>query len=123
MTVLALFLVNVGCIYTIQPKGFELSIVALIPEVKAHQMENWALVGDSPNAGACRNKTVAELTWLGFLQAQASISSDSHTSAGLSILVLELDLKLELSTTTSPLWSLTKEVVDTFSHSFSSYLS
>lgn len=120
---LALFLVNIGCIYTMEPKGFELSIVALIPEVMAHQMENWVLMGDSPNAGVCLNKAVAELTWLDFLKAQASISSDSHTSTGLGILVLELDLKLELSATTSHLWPLTKEVVDTFSHSFSSYLS
>lgn len=97
-----------------QPKSFELSIVALIPEVMAHQAGRIGSVGDSPRAGACLNKAKAELTWLGFFQAQASISSDCHTSTGLSIHTLELGLKSEISTISSRLWLLIREVVDTF---------
>lgn len=120
MIVLVLFLESAGCIYTMQPKGFELSIFALILEVMAHQIESWSSVGDSPNAGVCLNKAVAELTLLDFFQAQASTSSDSDTSTGLSTPVLELAFKSELSTIFSHLWSLTREVVDSLSHSCSS---
>lgn len=48
-----LFLENAGCIYTMQPKGFELSILGLIPEVVAHQTGRTTAVWETAQMQEC----------------------------------------------------------------------